>query len=573
MLGPSYSLLGSIEAPTDSVNALAFSKDGRYLASCSSDMSVRVYDIRRKLSTIWTHCGKSPFTTVIWRQEYLFAGNGDGEVLMFQPTTYWFHKKHELIAEFYNPIYFLEFDHTGNQLLVCSGSRTSLLVERKSGQWKLRCHFDSPGAFAETPDFGEPDGFDEPQVLATSAHFLDEKGFIVVAYLHHGLWKYQIEGGTSVLVWGPDEKIGSTALSPDGTAFVATNIRSGLDWFKISTNSKWKKMSCSLEVQDSTSNIPLPICFIDKGKYVIMGTSKGYAAILHTKHGKRIMSLDHGSDRTWVTALAYIHPSKKSQLIATGDGNCGTNTRIKVWIEDTEANVTTSLLKDWKLTLTGPLRFLMKISYHIFAITGLTFSIVLLLTAIRTEDVLRSFTTLVALHPSPTSSAPTSSSTFQPLPQAPRTRGKPHTRTLKPSTSRDSATSVSIITIPDRPWAPSTTDSGTSTECDTTQNGTDSCTTQTSTDSSTTQTSTDSSTTQTSTDSSTTQTSTDSSTTQTSTESSTTQTSTDSSTTQTDADSTTTQTSIDFSTAQIVPDSSTTQGSGEQKIWDRIFDL
>ncbi|KAJ3710724.1 hypothetical protein C8R42DRAFT_648620 [Lentinula raphanica] len=494
-------------------------------------MSVRVHDVRRKLSTIWTHRGTSPFTTVIWRREYLFAGNGDGEVLMFQPTTYWFHKKHELIAEFYNPVYFLEFDHTGNQLLICSGSRTSLLVERS--------------AFAETPDFGEPDGFDEPQVLATSAHFLDEKGFIVVGYLHHGLWKYQIEGGTSVLVWGPDEKIGSTALSPDGTAFVATNIRSGLDWFKISTNSKWKKMSCSLEVQDSTSNIPLPICFIDKGKYVIMGTSKGYAAILHTKHGKRIMSLDHGSDRTWVTALAYIHPSKKSQLIATGDGNCGTNTRIKVWIEDTEADVTTSLLKDWKLTLTGPLRFLMRISYHIFAITGLSFSVFLLLSAVRMEDVVQSFTTLVAVHPSPTSSAPTSSSTFQPLPRTPHTH-KPRTRTLRPSTSRDSATSVLIITIPDRPWAPSPTDSGTSTDSDTTQNGTNSCTTQTSTDSSTAQTST---------------------------EPSTTQTDADSTITQTSTESTTTPTSIDFSTEQTGPDSSTTQGSGEQKIWDRIFDL
>ncbi|KAJ3720338.1 hypothetical protein C8R42DRAFT_642798 [Lentinula raphanica] len=263
MLDPSYSLLGSIEAPTDSINALAFSKDG----------------------------------------------NGDGEVLMFQPIAYWFRRQHEqLIAELYNPIYFLELDAIGNQLLVCSGSRTTLLVERKSGQWKLRAHFDSPSSFAETPDFGEPDHFEEPQVLATSAHFLDENGWVVVAYLHHGLWKYQIESGTSVLVWGPDEKIptfdsGSTALSPDGTALVATNIRSGLDWFKTSTSTKWRKMSCSLEVSESHSNIPLPVCFIDKGKYVIMGTSKGYAAIFHTKHGKKLISLDHGNDKTWVTAL------------------------------------------------------------------------------------------------------------------------------------------------------------------------------------------------------------------------------------------------------------------------------
>ncbi|KAJ3780023.1 WD40-repeat-containing domain protein [Lentinula aff. detonsa] len=230
MLGPSYSLLGSVKALDNSINTLAFSKDGRYLASGGDDMCVHVYDVRRNLSVIWTYRSKSPFTTVIWHRDYLFAGNSDGEILMLRPTAYWFQKGCEqLIAELYNPIHSLEFDQIGNQLLVCSGSRTTLLVERKSRQWKLRCHFDSPGSFSEIPEFGEPDGFEEPPVLATSAHFLEEKGCIVVGYLHHGLWKYQTEDGTSVLVWGPDEKIGSTALSPDGTALVATNIRSGLD--------------------------------------------------------------------------------------------------------------------------------------------------------------------------------------------------------------------------------------------------------------------------------------------------------------------------------------------------------
>lgn len=226
MLDPSYSLLGTIETPTNSVNALAFSKDGRYLASCGDDKMVRVYDVKHSLSAIWTYQGKSPFTTVIWNKEYLFTGNGDGEVMMFHPRAVrinsrifstrwtdffnyiksWFRKQRDkLIAEFFTPIYFLELNRIGNQLLVCSGSRTTLLMERstyrvslrltfewfysaESGQWKSRSHFDSPSSFEESPDFGEPDGFDEPQVLAISAHFLNEKDCIVIGYLHHGLW-------------------------------------------------------------------------------------------------------------------------------------------------------------------------------------------------------------------------------------------------------------------------------------------------------------------------------------------------------------------------------------------------
>ncbi|KAJ3929163.1 MAG: WD40-repeat-containing domain protein [Lentinula lateritia] len=398
MLDPSYSLLGTIETPTNSVNALAFSKDGRYLASCGDDKMVRVYDVKHSLSAIWTYQGKSPFTTVIWNKEYLFTGNGDGEVMMFHPRASWFRKQRDkLIAEFFTPIYFLELNRIGNQLLVCSGSRTTLLMERKSGQWKSRSHFDSPSSFEESPDFGEPDGFDEPQVLAISAHFLNEKDCIVIGYLHHGLWKYQIEANAGVLVWGPDEKIGSTVLSPDGAALAVTNIRSGVDWLKVSSSAgvKWKKMSTSTEAQDSTSNIPLPILFIDKGKHIIMATSKGYAAIFHTKHGKKIMSLDHGNDRTWITALAYVHPPNMPQLIATGNGNCGVDTKIKVWVEDTEGKEAESVMKTSSFSLTSLCFAFLSIARIGFCIIGMAFVILLLLRATGLEDIQNSILTLL----------------------------------------------------------------------------------------------------------------------------------------------------------------------------------
>ncbi|KAJ3765829.1 WD40-repeat-containing domain protein [Lentinula raphanica] len=389
MLGPSYNVLGSIEDPSNAVNALAFSDDGRYLASASHDMFVRVHDLKRHLLTMWTYHGKSPFTTVVWFKGNLFAGNGDGEVMIFwHPTTSWFRKQRmDIIAEFYAPIHSLELNQSGDQLLVCSGSRVTLLIERKSGHWKLRCHFDPPSSFEETIEFGEPDGFDEPQVLATSAHFLQEKDCVIAGYLHHGLWKHRIETGTSALVWGPDEKIGFTALSPDGTALVIANVRSGIDWLKVYPGpTKWRKISASLEIQDPSGNIPLPVQFIDKGKYVIMGTSKGYAVIFHARHGKKVISLDHGNDKTWVTALAYVHPKNQPQLIATGDGNCGTNSKIRVWVEDVEEKQTTG-----SNTLSVPLmkyaHVILNIVRNVSAIVGVTIIFFLLLPPMWREAV------------------------------------------------------------------------------------------------------------------------------------------------------------------------------------------
>lgn len=83
----SYTQLGTIEAPTDYVNALAFSADGRYLASASNDNMVRVYSVKRGFATTWEEKGDCPFSAVTWRDNALFVGSMDGDVICFYPTT------------------------------------------------------------------------------------------------------------------------------------------------------------------------------------------------------------------------------------------------------------------------------------------------------------------------------------------------------------------------------------------------------------------------------------------------------------------------------------------------------
>ncbi|KAJ3925355.1 MAG: hypothetical protein NXY57DRAFT_876351, partial [Lentinula lateritia] len=84
-----------------------------------------------------------------------------------------------------------------------------------------------------------------------------------------------------------------SAISPDSTFIIATNLHKGLDWYKIMPD-KLKKMSTSCEIQSPGSNIPLPVLFIYNSQATIMGTSKGYAVIFEAKHGKRVQALKHG---------------------------------------------------------------------------------------------------------------------------------------------------------------------------------------------------------------------------------------------------------------------------------------
>lgn len=99
---------------------------------------------------------------------------------------------------------------------------------------------------------------------------------------------------------------------------MASNIRTGLDWYVLSK--PHNKVSTSLERQERDSNIPLPVMFINRGNAAVMGTTKGYAVIFHAEHGKALQTLDHAnrkhkvnlqvsslipefSDKSWVTAL------------------------------------------------------------------------------------------------------------------------------------------------------------------------------------------------------------------------------------------------------------------------------
>ncbi|KAJ3830983.1 hypothetical protein F5878DRAFT_648051, partial [Lentinula raphanica] len=82
----SYTQLGTIDAPTDCVNALAFSMNGRYLASATNDNTIRVYDVQRSFATIWEEKSHNPFTAVAWRDSTLFVGSMDGTIFCCYPT-------------------------------------------------------------------------------------------------------------------------------------------------------------------------------------------------------------------------------------------------------------------------------------------------------------------------------------------------------------------------------------------------------------------------------------------------------------------------------------------------------
>ncbi|KAJ3816582.1 WD40-repeat-containing domain protein [Lentinula raphanica] len=335
----SYTQLGTIDAPTDFVHALAFSMNGRYLASATNDNTLRVYDVHRSFMTVWEERGQHLLTAVAWRDNELFFGSMDGTICCCYPTRWMFRRKSEVIYKADEAVNALEFNQRRDSLLVCSGADVFLFENTSARRWNYRDYLPRPGPF------GEPSNeFDIYPVIATGAHFLDNDEECLIGYLYNGFWRFSLETWESTNCWGPDDsfdfndprrhygRIASSAKSPDSKSIVATDACLGLQWFKI-TPERLKNMSVTYHPQENSSNIPLPVLFINQGQAVIVGSTNGCASIFESKRGEKIQALKHGSDRTWITALAYVEYAGRCRMIATGDGNRGKHTRIILWAE------------------------------------------------------------------------------------------------------------------------------------------------------------------------------------------------------------------------------------------------
>ncbi|KAJ3845943.1 WD40-repeat-containing domain protein [Lentinula lateritia] len=381
-----YTHISTIDALSDFVHALAFSKDGWYLASASNDRVVRVYDVKHEFTTIWELQGRHPFTALAWRDGGLFVGNMDGDVTLSHPTTKsklkWIRRRHsefKLVYKANEPIHVMEFNRRGDHLLVCSGADVMLLKKSKSGIWQYQDRLPRPIPLGETED-------KLPPIVATGAYFLESRNKCLIAYLHDGFRIFKIDTWENIRICGSDErlyeKIAASALSPDSTFIIATNLHKGLDWYKIMPD-KLKKMSTSCEIQSPGSNIPLPVLFINNGQATIMGMPKGYAVIFEAKHGKREQALKHGGDQTWVTALAYAEPENGCQMIATGDGNCGERTRILIWTENSKDS--SSRVSKLRAVLFKIVHMVTNAGYIIFLLMGIVLAMSLLFPTPWTE--------------------------------------------------------------------------------------------------------------------------------------------------------------------------------------------
>lgn len=87
---------------------------------------------------------------------------------------------------------------------------------------------------------------------------------------------------------------GSSALSPDGRSFLASNLDNGMNLYSLETFTVVRSYQYTVNPE---TNFPLSVAFIKKGQFVVCGTHTRNVSIWETTTGEVFQTLDHSGKR------------------------------------------------------------------------------------------------------------------------------------------------------------------------------------------------------------------------------------------------------------------------------------
>jgi WD40 repeat protein len=278
------------------VSALAFSADGKRLASASWDKTARVWDVEtgRELCRFAGH--KEGASAVALSPDGALAASGD----MKRATVLWDAKTGREIhrtADNQNTVFWLRFTADGKRLVWCAGKSVRVW---NVAQWR-----------------------EERQIAAgeqVRPVVLSPDGATLAVGCEHGSIKiYRLDDGSLVKsIDGPDKMVFGLACSPDGKRLLAGTANGDVRVHDAATG----ELIHSVAVPDHWVR---PVAWIDGGNRFAAAGQDGTLWTFDAQSGRetgRIPVATRGD--FWVMAMA-VSPDGKT--LAT----CGTEKAIRLW--------------------------------------------------------------------------------------------------------------------------------------------------------------------------------------------------------------------------------------------------
>ncbi|KAJ7442213.1 WD40-repeat-containing domain protein [Mycena galericulata] len=309
---PVFRRLGmAIKGHTHHINTIAFSPDGRYLASGADDTCLFLYhtDTFREMQQ---YRATSEIRVLAWhpvRPGVISCGLKNGVVMTIMV------KKTELLYEntVNGPIHCMTFDTEGKHIAVGFANRV-LIARMTPSSWTSERYVTSP---VIDQDF---------QDITRSVDFQNKDNIIITTYLRAGI-------------------VGETALSPSSRLLAASVLRSGFQWFELSN----LRRITTTTIPEENFEVMLPVLFIDTST-IVVGSSVGNVSIFKAGQKDAVQVLKHDS---MVQALAY-HRTGRRHFIVTGTSEAYDNCVLTVWTAyDNDSDFTNILRRPLTLGIIG----------------------------------------------------------------------------------------------------------------------------------------------------------------------------------------------------------------------------
>ncbi|KAF6743747.1 WD40-repeat-containing domain protein [Ephemerocybe angulata] len=347
--GPRYTICKTLQSVhSDPVNALKFSPDRQYLASCSDDGTVVVLDYQGLNSiaprVVQKYSLGVAVSAIIWHpdSQHLFIGLvngslhllgvvsiriflGTGIMLSHAQTTI-----HDSALDVYlgSEIACLSLSKAGDLLAVGVGDHVKVLniVRCLEGSYTEVVAIEAPDI--QTMRQGESDEKAErPKVNEVrSLHFTAGGSRLLVTYLTLGIRCWNCTDHHEEFCIQPHSfYTGYSAIHPSEMLLACSNLRDGFDLYDL--QAKAYVRTYTAVIQD---NIALPAVFMNGGTAIALGTSKGTVRIVNTLTGEEVDILDHPAF-DHVQALDSVEVSNELTFLATASATKRAPNYIKLW--------------------------------------------------------------------------------------------------------------------------------------------------------------------------------------------------------------------------------------------------